>query len=298
MTVGKEKSEEQRSGREQKYAANLREALKPAQSVTAKARSVLRSAIINLAALLPKRKESFTLRCIFLHTVMQGETLAFEELLKLVAARGDVIGTREVLDIITGNAPLDGCYFHISFDDGFADVVRYAVPILIDHRMTATIFVATALVDADFDNVAHYCVQTLGYAAPIEVANWEELRQAHNAGFEIGSHTHNHTRLSSISGDMNLMMNELANSKSIIEKNLGSSCISIAWPYGGRFDVDGRAIAAVRLAGYKACFSGIRGRVRPGITDPFRIPRHHIEAHWPNAHKKACISGFGEGKID
>src|SRR5262245_227943 len=232
MDADNEKSGEQRPDREQKYAANLREALKPAQSVTAKARSVLRSAIINLAALLPKRKESFMLRCIFTHTVMEGERLAYEQLLKLVAAQGDVIGTREVLDIITGSAPLDGCYFHISFDDGFADVVRYAVPILIDHRMTATIFVATALVDADFDNVAHYCMQTMGYAAPIKVASWEELRQAHNAGFEIGSHTHNHTRLSSISGDMNLMMNGLVNSKSIIEKNLGSSCISAGWIQG------------------------------------------------------------------
>src|SRR5262249_55133672 len=153
-----ETSGERRLGRDHKYAANVHEALKTPSGVAAKTRVMLRSAIISLASFLPRRDESRILRCIHLHTVMEDQRRGFEQLVKLIGSRGDVIGTRGVLDIITGSAPLDGCYFHISFDDGFADVVRYAVPILIDHRMTATIFVATALVDADFDNVAHYCM--------------------------------------------------------------------------------------------------------------------------------------------
>lgn len=276
------------------YATNAREVWRAPSGIAAKTRALLRSAAVDLASFVARRDESRVLRCIYLHTVMEDERVGFEQLVKLIGSRGDVIGTREVLDIIAGRVRLDGRYFHISFDDGFAGVVRNAVPILIDHRMTATLFVATAFIEADFDDVAGYCTRIMSYAAPVEVANWEELRRAHAAGFEIGSHTHRHARLSETSGDMHRMLIELQSSKSLIEQNLNAPCTSIAWPYGTNADIDETALAAIQRAGYEACFSAVRGRVEPGVTEPLRIPRHQVEAGWSNAHKSAWIAGLGE----
>jgi peptidoglycan/xylan/chitin deacetylase (PgdA/CDA1 family) len=294
MSTKLENTSERESLRGRCYATNARDVWRGPSGFAAGTRALLRSAAISVSSFVPRHVESRVVRCIYLHTVMEDERRGFEQLVKLIGSQGDVIGTREVLDIISGRVPLDGRYFHISFDDGFAGVVRNAVPILIDHRMTATIFVATAFVEADFDAVANYCMCTMDYAAPIEIAGWKELREAHAAAFEIGSHTHHHVRLTGVSKDAHRLMSELQSSKSLIEQNLGGPCISIAWPYGTDFDVDKTALAAVQRAGYKACFSGIRGRVEPGITDPFRIPRHQVEAGWLYAHKKAWIAGLGE----
>jgi peptidoglycan/xylan/chitin deacetylase (PgdA/CDA1 family) len=294
MPPNLENASERESLRGRCYATNGRDVWKAPSGFAAGTRALLRSATISLSSFVPRQVESRAVRCIYLHTVMEDERRGFEHLVKLIASQGDVIGTREVLDIIAGRVPLDGRYFHISFDDGFAGVVRNAVPILIDHRMTATIFITTAFVDADFDDVVGYCTRTMDYAAPIEIAGWEELRRAHAAAFEVGSHTHHHVRLTGMSGDVNRMMMELETSKSLIEQKLAARCISIAWPYGMNADVDERALEAIQRAGYEACFSGVRGRVIPGTTSPLRIPRHQVEAGWPYAHKKAWVAGFGE----
>lgn len=277
-----------------RYAVNAREAWRAPTGIAAVARALLRSAAINLASFVPRSAGSHVLRCIYLHTIMDDERAGFTQLVKLIGTQGDVIGTKDVLDIIAGRVPLDGKYFHISFDDGFAGVVRNAVPILLDDRMTATLFVATAFVEAGFNDVVSYCTRIMGYAAPIEVATWKELRQAQAAGFEIGSHTHSHARLSEVSGDPNRMAVELEHSKALIEQRLGAPCISIAWPYGTDRDIDGTALAAIRRAGYEACFSAVRGCVEPGVTGALRIPRHQVEASWPYAHKSAWIAGLGE----
>jgi len=276
------------------YAICAREAWRAPSGFAARTRALLRSTAINLASLVPRSNGSRVLRCIYLHSVMDDESAGFEELVKLIGSQGDVIGTRQLIDIISGRAPLDGKYFHISFDDGFAGVVRNAVPILAHQKMTATLFVATAFVEADFDDVADYCTRIMGYAAPVEIASWEELRQARAAGFEIGSHTHCHARLAKVSGNADRLATELYVSKSLIEHNIGAPCTSIAWPYGTNSDIDETALAAIRQAGYEACFSAVRGCIAPGMTDPLRIPRHQVEAGWPYAHKCAWIGGFGE----
>lgn len=276
------------------YAISAREVWRAPSGIAAKARALLRSAAINLASFVPRSASSRVLRCIYLHTVMEDERAGFEDLVRLIRSQGDVIGTRELLEIVAGRVPLDGRYFHISFDDGFAGVVRNAVPILAGHGMTATLFVATAFVEADFDDVVDYCTRIMGYAAPVEIASWEELRRAHAAGFEIGSHTHRHARLSKVSADVGRMTAELQISKALIEQNLAAPCISIAWPYGTNADIDEAALAAIRRAGYEACFSAVRGCIGPGATDPLRIPRHQVEASWPCAHKSAWVGGLGE----
>jgi hypothetical protein len=82
-------------------------------------------------------------------------------------------------------------------------------------------------------------------------------------------------------------------SKVEIERILGR-CDYIAWPYGGLADIDEVSLSAIQKAGYHACFGAFRGQIIPGVTNRFKIPRHHFEPHWPLSHIRYFAHGAGE----
>ena len=123
------------------------------------------------------------------------------------------------------------------------------------------------------------------------MARWDDLHAMISLGFEIGSHTRNHSCFSAISKDPALLKEEILGSKYEIEDNLGIECKYISWPYGIRDAVDPLSMEITRNSGYKACFGGYRGSIQPGSTDLFSIPRHYFETQWPIAHVKFFANG-------
>jgi peptidoglycan/xylan/chitin deacetylase (PgdA/CDA1 family) len=93
--------------------------------------------------------------------------------------------------------------------------------------------------------------------------DWDELRQLRDAGWEIGSHTHTHPKLTEI-GDEDLR-SELVTSREVCSSELGDECRTLAYPYGL---VDERVARAAGEAGYEAAAS-----LRPGPPEPLRWPR-------------------------
>lgn len=77
--------------------------------------------------------------------------------------------------------------------------------------------------------------------------NASELREMHDAGMEIGSHSVNHVRLTEV--DDAHLIEELAESKTTLEDLLGNPVDSFAYPYGAWNE---RCAAAVKQAGYNA----------------------------------------------
>jgi peptidoglycan/xylan/chitin deacetylase (PgdA/CDA1 family) len=94
--------------------------------------------------------------------------------------------------------------------------------------------------------------------------SWDELRGLEAEGWEIGSHTRTHPRLSQIGDDE--IKAELTGSRSECEEKMGGPCTSIAYPYS---DYDERAVRAARDAGY-----------RFAVTVP-RGPRAALPLEWP-----------------
>lgn len=136
----------------------------------------------------------------------------------------------------------------ITFDDAFRSVLELAEPILREAGMPGTVFVPTAHPGERrplaWEGTGHW----LGgpHAAELEPMGWDELRSLRDAGWEIGSHTVSHPRLTRI-GDEALHA-ELRDSRLACETALGEPCRSIAYPYG---DVDARVVDASRAAGYR-----------------------------------------------
>lgn len=104
----------------------------------------------------------------------------------------------------------------ITFDDGDRSVYTQALAILQKFQMTATIFLTVDYIGSTFENR--------------QMLNWQEIRQMHNQGINFGAHTLTHPDLTTLS--LSQMKEEVYQSKSVIEDNLGVSVTSFAYPYG------------------------------------------------------------------
>jgi len=137
----------------------------------------------------------------------------------------------------------------ITFDDAFASVYRTAFPVLRALRVPGTVFVPTALVDTGAPMSWAGIERWLDgpHAAELIGMSWSELGELAEAGWEIGSHTRTHARLTTL-GDEALRV-ELRESQEDCRQHLGLACRTLAYPYGA---VDARVVDATRAAGYTA----------------------------------------------
>ncbi len=135
----------------------------------------------------------------------------------------------------------------ITFDDSYRSVFEHALPILAEHGLPATVFVPTGHVGADGPMTWRGIEEWLDgpHASELVPMSWDELRTLSNAGWEIGSHTVTHPRLTRLAESS--LFEELEESRKHCEVNLGRDCLSLAYPYG---DFDDRVISAARSAGY------------------------------------------------
>ena len=60
---------------------------------------------------------------------------------------GEFISTAEVLDVIDGKRAFTRHAFHLSFDDGFQNILTNALPVLRARRVPSLLFVATRIID-------------------------------------------------------------------------------------------------------------------------------------------------------
>lgn len=251
----------------------------------------MRDITLSAASVLQRRHDTHFIRNLYCHYVFDDQLDAFERIIVRLKRDATFVDTATCLDMVTGKKPIDGRYFHLSFDDGFRNVYTNAVPILQKHGVTAMFYVPSSLVEGDLATTRQFCLQTTSYRQPIEMVRWNELRHMIDLGFQIGSHTRTHTRFSAMSHDSARLHDEIFGSKREIEDRLGCECAYISWPYGKRRDADPVSLEMTRQAGYVACFGAYRGKIVPGRTDCFSVPRHHFEVEWPLSH----ITYFAEG---
>ena len=137
----------------------------------------------------------------------------------------------------------------ITFDDGFRSVVELALPILARLGVQATLFVPTEQVGADRLLTWPGIDGWLGgpFEQELMSVSWDDARRLASSGWEIGSHTCTHPRLTTLGAGE--LAGQLARSRERLEDELGRPCTSVAYPYG---DVDARVARAAQDAGYAA----------------------------------------------
>lgn len=101
--------------------------------------------------------------------------------------------------------------------------------------------------------------------------SWDDARALAAAGMGVGSHGHRHLELARLSEKE--QRDELAQSKRILESELGRAIAALAYPYGwpGTFDATTRRLTSEE--GYRIAFASTEGVNRPGSIDRFAVRR-------------------------
>jgi peptidoglycan/xylan/chitin deacetylase (PgdA/CDA1 family) len=159
----------------------------------------------------------------------------------------------------------------VTFDDGYLDNYLNAVPILLRHEIPAAFFVSTGIVGTD----RRFPHDIRRGNPPIPVMRWDHLREMHEAGFVIGSHTVSHIDCAAEPED--LVRAEMEQSREDLRRELGLREVLFAYPYGGRQHMTPDRLELVKRAGYVGCLSAYGGS-NVGRVDRFNVLRRGI--HW------------------
>lgn len=165
----------------------------------------------------------------------------------------------------------------ITFDDGYVSVLEAAVPELLRHGFTATMFIISDRLGASNE----WCA---GPAQPLMSA--EQVRELAAVGMEVGSHAATHVRLAGIGADH--LQAEVSGSRASISELIGAPVRGFAYPYGS---MDAAARRAVRDAGYDYACATETPMAELGITALPRIGVWHRDGPRRLAAKRLLFTG-------
>lgn len=169
----------------------------------------------------------------------------------------------------------------ITFDDGFADFQKYALPELCRHRFPATLYVVTGHVGG-----SSRWLRTMG-EQDRPMLSWPQLREIASAGVEIGAHSHTHADLDVV-GPENAR-DEIARSRDTLAQQLGHAPRTFAYPFG---HYDRRVRALVEQEGYAgAC--AVRHAMSHSGDDPFAMARILVTRETGVEDLDALLQGHG-----
>lgn len=161
----------------------------------------------------------------------------------------------------------------ITFDDGYADNCRAAVPWLIEQGLPFTYFVVTqhVLEGRPFEH-------DVKRGVPLAPNTPDELRAMAAAGVELGAHTRTHADLGAILDEARLY-DEIVGSKRDLEQIVDRPVKYFAFPYGLNANLSEAAFRIAFAAGYWGVCSAYGDYNLPG-DDPFHIHRIHGDPSW------------------
>jgi len=171
----------------------------------------------------------------------------------------------------------------LTFDDGFADNHREALPLLARYGFTATVFVTTGwIADAGPRSAGR---------RPGRMLCWSQIRELAAAGVEIGAHSHSHPQLDQIG--LSRLRDELGTSRKLLEDGLGRAVPSMAYPFGYS---NARVREMTREAGYQYACAVANAIARTG-QDRFAVTRLTVRASTRQATFEQVVQGSNHSRI-
>jgi peptidoglycan/xylan/chitin deacetylase (PgdA/CDA1 family) len=170
--------------------------------------------------------------------------------------------------LLSGRAA-EGVAFLLTFDDGYADNVDIALPVIRQHRIPAMLFLVSDWLDAPPGQHS----RATGYVTRADVGAWLD------AGLSVGSHSATHRRFSGLSAAE--AEAELRRSRAALSEIAGRPVEHFACPWGvATHDyAPARDPLLAREAGYRTFFTTRRGRAL-SEDDLLAMPRHVLEPEW------------------
>ncbi|HLA83654.1 MAG TPA: polysaccharide deacetylase family protein [Thermoguttaceae bacterium] len=170
----------------------------------------------------------------------------------------------------------------ITFDDGYAENCRHAIPLLVKRRIPCTYF-ATLWNAQRGQPFAHD--RDLGYDFPANTI--EQLRAMADSGIEIGCHCRHHDDLAAVH-NRDRLHDEIVVAGRELAHLIGHPIRYIAFPFGHYLNIRSDALAMAREAGYRGYCSAYGGYNLQG-EDPFHLQRMHVDPDMVRLKNRATI---------
>lgn len=149
----------------------------------------------------------------------------------------------------------------LTFDDGYADTLTTAAPLLRQYGFTATCYVVSGAIGTYNRWDAEYLQEHKALMSREQIEQWI------SAGMEVGSHTCSHPRLHQLNKEEALR--EIGESRMALRNLLGAPVDHFAYPFG---QFTSETIELVRTAGYLSAVTVLHGVARAS-DDRYRLPR-------------------------
>ncbi|MDN5861605.1 MAG: polysaccharide deacetylase family protein [Pseudonocardia sp.] len=177
-----------------------------------------------------------------------------------------VVPLAGVLDRLAAGGGVPAGITVLTFDDGFADYVEHAVPIMERHGLTATMYVVAGSLRPG--GIAVDWIRGLDAAAAPPLMTPDQIRELHDRGWDIGSHTMRHADMPTLSEAECLA--DFTESKQLLEDLLQAPVTTLAYPFGHH---DRHVRRAAEQAGYRLAVALPEGPEKAG---PYAVPRTGI----------------------
>lgn len=189
---------------------------------------------------------------------------------------------KAVRDLEFGHVPAN-LAITISFDDGFKSNLQ-AARLLSSLGISACFFISTGVIGASQAEVDRF----FGWRQPEGVMNWDDVVQLIDLGHVVGSHSHFHTALSTMSRTE--WHDQLGYSFELLSSRVGR-IEHFAWPFGSLQSAPVKEV--VQFCGEQGIIvaSGVRGRNRPyRLASEGFLRRESIDPRWLTDEVRAFLS--------
>lgn len=149
---------------------------------------------------------------------------------------------------VTQGKPVPSRSVILTFDDSYEDNLLYALPLLQQYGMRATVFPITGWI-GKYNDWEDYPGKPR-----CRTMSWEQLKLWCQAGMEVGCHTVNHPHLTALSASE--IETELTISKTMLEERLGRTIDFLCYPYGS---FDNRVKEIGKRIGFKGAVAIFEG---------------------------------------
>jgi peptidoglycan/xylan/chitin deacetylase (PgdA/CDA1 family) len=189
----------------------------------------------------------------------------FTQQIRWLAKRFRFISLEETQRRIRSGENHEPCV-SITFDDGYADNCRSALPWLLKENIPCTYFVTlhNVLTQESFvhDLAAGH------HVLPNTIAQLEKMAEA---GIEVAIHAYTHSDLGAVA-DARILGHEVVAAGKDLEAIINRPVRYFAFPYGLYANLNSTVFEIARQAGYEAVCSAYGGFNYPG-DDPFHLQR-------------------------
>lgn len=176
-----------------------------------------------------------------------------------------------VSELVESAGELPAKSFAITFDDGYADNLLQALPLLQKYACKATLYLVVDRFNRDW-SVARKAHHDSGELMREPKLSDTQVQTLLDSGcFELGSHSMTHANFLQL--DAAAAQQELADSRQALEQRFGVEINSFAWPFG-LYRAD--QLEQLAQAGYASAVTTTEGIESPELWQPLQLKRIKI----------------------